>query len=565
MSGSPASARPANRYANWRKSGIPLITYSPLAFDLSRVPEQDRFQVRERCFENYKKSCASFDQSIADTAGAFVHERGTPQLGRPGPLLTMARAFSCRIYALYQAYCKYEMDQGIPMLPPDAGQLKNHGFTSPEIIQMREGCARVADIINELAAGKSQENREYLFRVLTSPDRRKQLKEMCACNPVLLKAIKKYEALQEKDLIDRACFMMFRFGNMSVGEVELQLDAIAQIRPHFRASLDERVLMEIRHRVAGDGRGANYCPGSIGSNPLAYQNLILRGEPGNPESEFRTLFYFVYMNNHFVNMCMQDPAFIPFANDFLRQSQADWRLDPEFIDAMNARDPKFLPPVFRYGENANLNRQMREYFWDPTFYQRQPNPLLAEVVDGRCSPDASFRFRLSPRELMNQIGDFKFEAIAPHRKIAMASGGSFFRIKRPEEIEDSPEGRAAKAYLKMVSDLGLPSLSSISGTFDQMAAMGGFVGVVLEPSEIETLKVAMIAFMVPARDHSVDEILQSALSYHQPYTPGPGFERYVYPSQSDRFMSLLDQEVQRRGERAPTYYLTAECAERVFK
>ena len=554
-----------HRYADWRKSGIPVISYRPLPFDLSAVPQDAQTKVRSRCFEHYKKSCASFDQAIADAAAGFVHEGGDPQSGRAGPLLIMARQFSRNIYALYQAYCSYEIDQGIPMIPPDAGQLKNYGFTSPEILRMREGCARLEEMVRNLAEGKPQEIREHFLQILTSPELRKKMDQCTACHPQLRAAIAKYEALPEKELIDRACFMMFRFGNLSAREVELQLDAIAHLRSNFKASLHERVLMEIRHRVAGDGRGSNYCPGSVGSNPLAYQNLILRGEPGNPEAEFRSLFYFVYMNNHFINACMQNPQFIPFANDFLRRIQADWRIDPEFVNAMNAREPQFLPPIFRYGENADLNRLMREYCVDPTFYQRQPNPLLAEAVAGRCDPNASFRFRLSPRELMNQIGDFDLRAIAPHRKIAMASGGAFFRIKPLQEIEDSPKGRAAKAYLQMVSDLGLPSVASISGTFDQMAAMGGFVGVVLAPKDLEILKVSMIAFMVPTRDHSVDEILQSALSYHQPYQPGPGFERFIYASETDRFLRLVEREVQRRGERPPSYYLTAEYAQRMFK
>lgn len=186
-------------------------------------------------------------------------------------------------------------------------------------------------------------------------------------------------------------------------------------------------------------------------------------------------------------------------------------------------------------------------------------------MSGRCSPDSSFRHRLSPRELMNQVGDFRDLAVSPDKPIQMWSGGSIFRIREIEEIEDSPQGRAAKQYIRMCEALGLPMLASISGTFDQMAAMAGFVQAALTFEELETLKVAMIAFMVPARDHTVDEILQSSKSYNLEYEPGPGFEKFIYPSMGNAFLKRLDAETERRNETRPAYYLSAEYAEQVYK
>lgn len=554
-----------NRFHEWRKSGIPTFEYSPLNVDLSRVPGEVQEVVRQRCLEQYKRSSESFDQAIADAALSYVWKDGDSELNQTGPLLELARQFSRRIYDLYRIYCSYEIEENIPMIPVDAGQLKNHGFISTEILRMREDCAGFMRIWEDLAEGTAEENRDELFRALTSPEMRQQLVESRVGSPLLMRAIRAYETLNEKELIDRACRMMFQSGHLNVREVELQLEAIGQMRPYHGASLENRIQMELRHRVAGEGRSVSLSPGFHGSDPLVYQNLIRRGNPENPEAEFRGLMYFIYMNKHFISACMQENDFTQYANRELERAGADWRIDPDYILAMEAREPKFLSPIFRYGENAALNGWIREYQANPAFYETYPSPLLNDVMSGRSSPDASFRHRLSMRELMSQIGDFRLEKIGFHERVKMGSGGAIFRIKRIEEIDDSPKGNAAKAYLKMCQELRLPAFASISGTFDQMAAMAGFFGTALSFEELQILKVAMIAFMVPARDHSVHEILQSSKSYNLPYEPGPGFERFIYPSEGERFLQKIEAELVRRNEKFPAAYLSAEHVEEVFR
>lgn len=556
--------QPVNRFADWRKSGIPEFPFKPLAVDLSRVPNEAQGVVKGRCIERYKGSCASFDQAIADAALAYVHKDGDPKTKKPGPLLALARTFSSRLYSLYSLYCRYEMEQQLPMISVAAGQLKNHGFVTSEILRMQESCIALMEILVEVKKTLKNNQYEEFFKKLTSPEGRKSISESHADSPALLEGVKRYEAIKEKGLIDRACFMMMKFGHYCVREVEVQLDAIAVMELLPKASHDSRILMEIRHRVAGDGRVQNGSPGCLGTNPLAYRNVIYLGDPDHPEGEFRGLLYFAYMNNHFVNACMQDQKFLAFAKKSLQEMGESWQIDLEFVDALSRREPAFLPPVFRYGQNAALNSSVREYSWDPSFYDRHPQPLLYDVMVGKCSPDASFRHPLSPRELMNQIGDFRPDKVPPHVAVKMWSGGSIFRIKAVEEIDDSLQGKAAKKYVAMCQELGLPMLSSISGTFDQMAAMAGFVQAALTPLELELLKTAMIAFMVPARDHTVDEILQSSKSYNLDYEPGPGFERFIFPSAGNAFLDRVYAEVEKRQEKRPAYYLSAEYAEQVY-
>lgn len=552
------------RFSDWRKSGTPEFAFQPLHPDLSKVPDEHKRVVNTLCLQEYKKSREVQDQAIGDAALAYVHKNGNAASIQPGPLLLLARDFSRRILDLYVLYCRYEMEHNIPMLPVDAGQLKNDGCVSEEILRMQEGCKKWLAIVSELKDNLPKEQYEEFFKILTSPAERKRF---AAENPTpspKLSAIQHYEAIEEKNLIDHACFMMSKFRDSSLQDIELQLQAVALMTPNPHASLDQRILMEIRHRVAGEGNRMN-CPGSLGSNPLAYLNLIRQGDDESLKGEFRGLLYFTYMNNHFMNACMQDP-FIAFANQRLSQEKRGWMIDPEFVAAMKTRSPNScLPPIFRYGSNAAINSLVREHHHNATFYEKHHPPFLKDVMEGTCSYDDSFRYPLSKRELMNQIGDFRQAQVPPHRTIQMTSGGAAFRIKSIQEMDNSPQGEAAKQYLVMCQELQLPMIASISGTFDQMAAMGGFLGLTLEPCQLEILKVAMIAFMVPNRDHSVDEILQSSKSYNLEYIPGPGFERFIFPSMGEVFLKQIHAEMQKRKAKLPSYYLTAEHAQQCYQ
>lgn len=542
-----------NWYKDWREDGVPSYPCRPLPVDLREIPPAYQRDVRERCLERYKQCSEIHDQAIGDAALRYVYREGDSALGR-GPLSRLAERFSSRVMDLYEMWVMHEKEQGIPMLPLDAGTLKGQGFISTEILRMQESCSGLMEILQELRERLPREEYERFFLELTSAEGRAKGSENLLCR----EAIRRVEALPEKGLIDRACFMMTKFSDMNREEIECQLDAIARMKPNPDASLEERMLMEIRHRVACDGVSEFVSPGSLGSNPMAYWNIVRRGCPKNPTAEFRCRTYFLYMNNHFINACMQDPRFIEFANQRLK----GWRIDPEFVQAMFERDPQFLPPVFRYGKHARINWKIREKRYDPTFYDRHPRPELRAVIYDRAPLNASFRHPLSDTELLAAAGDFNPQALDLSKQVPFSSGGAIYRMLPREQIDDTPDGNAGKQYLSTCKELNLPVIASISGTYDQMATMAGFVGF-RSFSDLNDLKLAMIAFMVPFRDHSVQEICFSARSYGQIFYPGPEMDWSIYTGA--RFVSLVKEELQRRGTPHPSYYLTAEYAQEVVR
>ncbi len=83
--------------------------------------------------------------------------------------------------------------------------------------------------------------------------------------------------------------------------------------------------------------------------------------------------------------------------------------------------------------------------------------------------------------------------------------------------------------------------------------------------QLEMIKLAFLGFMVPNTDHSVHEIMQSSKTFGLEYTPGPGYEKDVYPTGGEGFIQKLAQNQSLRGYKLPGYYLSEEYVDRVVK
>ena len=297
--------------------------------------------------------------------------------------------------------------------------------------------------------------------------------------------------------------------------------------------------MEIRHRIGGDGSTFQGAPGSLGQNPLTYLNVIREGEVDNPEGEFRAQMYFIYMCNHFTNSIMKNRELLEFVNEMLRQEEKDWSMDPSFVEALNQRGPDCLPPIFRYGSQASLNTYLRKPISKEEkikYLSENPNPALKEVMNAEIHElNRNFRNKLTNRELLNQFGVRTWREADAHQKLKYVSDASSFHLNDLHELPcegADPRLDFAKKYIKIVKDLKIPTSAGISGTLDQSTAMASLVGLgigVNREEELEQIKLAYLAFMIPNDDHSVHEIMQSTKSYGLAYLPGVGFEQYIYP------------------------------------
>lgn len=587
--------RKIERYKKWRSCRTPDLSYKELKVDLSALPSLPQSflqKVETHCLDDYKQANLIFEQAIGDTALRYIYKNGDPSTKEKGPLLEFANKLSQRYLDLYRAYVLFEMSRGLPMLSNGAGQLKNHGFETEQVIRMQGNCQKLLQLLDslkkevlknkesELLLEEDDKKLYYnLLNILFNKEKRADFLSskisILEMEPCLTEALKTviwaYQKLDVKTL-DHVVYMMSHFGKMSFSEIELQLNEVANQVQDFAAKEDERLLMEIRHRIGGDGSVAQHAIGSLGQNPLAYLNAVRQGEQDNLEAEFRHQMYFVYMSNHFANAVMQNQTFIHFANLMLQKEDKGWQIDPHFVLAMNQRKPQELPPLFRYGSQAALGKFLRRPNKEESNeknWKHYPNPTLEELITNKVSLFAYFRYKLTDRELLYKFGDLKKEALDLQQPARFWTGATAFYLNELTDIkEHSKTAKLAIKYIKMVNKLCIPVIAGPSGTLDQSATMAGLVGMCIKKNrqvDLEILRLAYLAFMVPNADHSVHEIMQSAKTFGLEYTPGPGFEKFIYPHGGRQFVEHLKENQYKRGYKLPSYYLSKEHAWEICK
>lgn len=587
----------------WRGgTALPDMTYKPLAVDFGKeIDEIDsvhKVKVEERCFALYKRALKAFEKTVADALIRYIHPCGEPTMPFQGELLRLSHELSRRYLELYRAYVNFEMSKNIPMLCRDSGVLKLQGFTSSEIISMREDCKKLMEILNQFLSKISEieatlnepqeiaqwhfaydkfvdtllhENKSYVDELKSYP-------RLTASLSLLLSLYEQSLKLPTRELITRVAFMFKTFGKSSNNDIVMLLHSVAEMKLFPDAKEDERLCMEISHRVIGEG---SCSPGYSGINPFRYVETILAEEVENKEAAFRLQMFFVYMSNHFANLVFLEDGFLEFANSFLCKHQCGWTISQEFVDAMRAQGSSNLPPIFRYGPQARLNAVLRVLKTDRSADSESKNAVTVEELirppsahekSYRDYLEKDFRFKLSRSEILGLTGELDLLRLYPKSRVKYWSGSSMFHLKTAEEVKlgASTLKSSALEYLKIVEELCLPTLSGISGTLDQSFAIAGLVGIGIQendderPTTLQVLKAALIAFMLPCSDHTLHEILQSSKSFGLDYIPGPGFESYVFPPGGEEFIEVLRQEQAKRNMLLPSDYLKADYALNAF-
>ena len=549
-------------------------------------------KVKEKC----KESLQLMERSVSDLAVSYIRNHsalqspfpnGQNQAGTAGPILRFANLYSARYLDLYKAYVSIEKKKGIPMLPVTAGQLKTHGFTSPEIIEMQPSCKVYSGIVSKLPKIESSQ-RDKLISIMVGLDNLTIAEALTLTKATfesrtkisltddqyltIIQAYGEYNQLDgaAKKLLNKAYFLMHGFGHMTYEKIDEQLTAVGDMDlwgPNLRGSgEDERLLMEIRHRVAGDSSVAQSSPGTLGGNPLAYLNVLTKGDPDNLEAEFRNKMYFVYMSNHFANAISGDDELVKEINQWLIANNKDWTLDPLFISTLRQRGAQYIPPVFRYGAKAALNSDIRTAKSASgvlKYHAQNPNISLRDAMQGRAHQNALHRGKLSNREYLNQAGELTYTEGDPRneRPLNYVSGAGVFNLLQKNTPKMS---LAAQNYVVVTANADLPVAAGLSGTLDQSTTMAGLVGIAVSEDldqrklELETIRLAYLAFMLPGADHTVHEIMESSKTFGLSYRAGAGYEDYIYPRDSAAIKERLRQLQQARGSELPEYFLSAE-------
>lgn len=406
---------------------------------------------------------------------------GNTLLQNMKPLLAFSQMMSERYLDLYRAVVSYEHSRGIPMISLQAG-LNLYDLSNSEIIALAMGSVKI---------------KEYAISLMTE------------------------------------------YYQMKPDQIEQKLKEVRTLNLKTTANLDERLLMKIRHRLSGENTNEFQRYGYIGQNPLAYLNVVRKGQPNNPHAQFREQMYFVYRSRVLANEIMENEDLIHYTNAFLAAEGKSWRINEEFVKEMNSRSPANRRPVYRYGYPA----------WNKFLRTRIENPIPPglTLAQSGCA--------LSQRELLAKSGELSQDSIASNRQFPMHTGSIEFRLHPSSHIT---EPNPARDYARMTEELCIPTTAGISGSMDQGFLIAGLVGYGIgenSKEELEKIKVAYLAFMVPNHDHSIHEILTASVAYGLDYVAGPGFERYINPLAGQDFLLKLQTEQRKLGFEMPSRYL----------
>lgn len=410
---------------------------------------------------------------------------GNTLLQNMKPLLEFSQMMSERYLDLYRAVVSYEHSRGIPMISLAAG-LNLYDLSNTEILALSMGSVRIKEYAIEL------------------------MKEHYGMKPE---------------------------------EIEDKLREVRTLRTKPNANLDERLLMKIRHRLSGENTNEFQRHGYVGRNPLAYLNVVRKGQPENPQAQFRQQMYFIYRSRVLANEIMENEDLIQYTNAFLAAEGKTWRIDEEFVREMNLRGPLSKRPIYRYGY-PSLNKFLRTRIENPTI-----QPVAFEKCEG-----------FSQRELLAKCGELSADRIHPCRKLFLHSGSIEFRVHASGELKEGDDKiqKLALEYLKTVEFLCIPTVAGLSGTMDQGFTIAALVGYGIgknKQEELERIKLAYLAFMVPNKDHSVHEILSAATCFGLKYVAGPGFEQFINPIEGNDFVSCLQEEQRKLGYNMPSDYV----------
>ena len=278
--------------------------------------------------------------------------------------------------------------------------------------------------------------------------------------------------------------------------------------------------------------------GFVGFSPLAIKNAT--------KGSLRERMYIPYKSTHGLTKDLfAKPENVVAINRRLEERGVEWRLNKATIDTLRAQTQGKRGGLYAYGayaaarEGSRVNNSAKERL---EFAEKNPT---MRSMQGERMP-------LSQRELLAQSGDLDSNS---NEKVQWLPGAAWCRVL---ESRDHPT-------LKAADETGDQMITGISGTTDSIMTLGHMIGMFDGDKAEDTMRsgmVALMGWMVDAKDHTAHEILTSGNTFGLDYTPGPDSYKQIRPGDDD-FLSRLRLAQEKRGFRMPDEYLSEKNVQKL--
>lgn len=316
--------------------------------------------------------------------------------------------------------------------------------------------------------------------------------------------------------------------------------------PSFtRSSLKREVMAELKQKIIfGKVFGSfSTSTGSVGFNPFVIKQVI---EEGTLREQLTLCYSSVF--SFLIEDVLSNKTIIEKVNQKLNERRAGFQLNVELIEKERSTIGRMLKPsgrvtLFKEKENGRIKK--------PSYSSDQHKGAKLSEIPGLSLREARVTcedFSITEEEFCAmQKGEPQGKALA-ERRVQWVSGHDLYLVDSNSE------------YAKTTLSLGLGPSSLIagpSGTTDGFLHAAQYLG--LENWVQEGTK-ACIAWMVPAKDHSLHEILLSGSDYGVHYQGYPeDFERcFDFEATRQLRAHLTDKQM-------PAYFFSHEYQEKVAR
>ncbi|WGL61023.1 hypothetical protein QEJ31_05370 [Pigmentibacter sp. JX0631] len=347
-------------------------------------------------------------------------------------------------------------------------------------------------------------------------------------------------------------------------------------------SVIEHVKKLLKTKFANEQR--DYWLGHL-SDPEKLFNIISCKNPtGESVAEFRYRLFFVYKMMPFVEKYILKKYSIftlksPYdeIRHYIKRHETNWKINKECVKELKRRSSQKKSKFVLYcpgtANELNSKELRRDSDEKSQIYKDKLGKLRFPTYRQVIYPEATNRKSSDIKDFMFNKVNFSQEEIQEMTKrnyrsvladasildsaINAQSGATTY-----DYIEDTQNIEARK-FLDLSNDAFMPRLSGISGTMDYSISMACIVGLGVDNNSIDfnylhVIKLAYIVWMSQAQDHSLHEMLFSALSYGLNYQAGPNVINYILPN-NEEFKEKVKKVMEDNEFKLPIEYYNDYC------
>lgn len=267
--------------------------------------------------------------------------------------------------------------------------------------------------------------------------------------------------------------------------------------------------------------------GFTGMNPLSTRNVVKTGN-------LRELIFLLFGGRRYIPNLLKNEEHVKQLNALLFKNNG-WMFNMEQIKELLAI--KETSPYHEKGTDRveRTPIEIKEYL-----QSHPPRKVKEESIP------------FSQRETMALSGEHRVP-LNPERELEFETGARYKTGTDP----NNPYTQASKATFQ-------PAMAGISATSARLIKQALLLGF-NTPEDLETLKLACLAFFTLSQNHTAHEVLMGLKGFGLPYTPGPQGYKDIYPKEGRKeFIAQLSQQMKSQGFNLPDYYLSSMHVESII-